>query len=574
MIPEQLHLRNFLSHRETDLDLRGVHVACLVGDNGAGKSALLDAITWVVWGQSRAPYGREDDLIFHGEDGLEVEYVFIIPYQGGTEQRFRILRRREKRGRRLMSTQLDFQIEGDTGWRILTAGSVRETQNRIIEHLGLDYDTFINSAYLRQGHADEFTVQPPAQRKRVLSAVLGLDKWEAYQESAKSILAQYQGELKAVNTRLEEIEAELAHKSEYEQNLATTEAEMKSAERQLREVQEEVDALTRAQEQAAGLQRQMDDLDSRLQQESVRLEQLESDQEKLRERYRYFESLLAQAEIIEQQYRQYQELLNAERVLGEKLSKTAQLQQQKSDNERELAKAREGIDQKLRGIESSVTTQERIIQEERAKLERELGELQSQVKLLEERLPDEHTLETLDEAQHRLAEFDLKNQELDDCRHRLRGNEVEQSRLDELNRQYRAQMDEAKTRIDALGEAEASCPLCGQPLTQEHREQLLDEISHEGKSMGDTFRSNKSRLLTLTEEKTLLREKMNTLELDLKFRPAQEQRVARLQQQLEQGIESGRSLSPLSRSMNIMVMHLSFHPKLLRQDYSKKQRQL
>ena len=289
MIPEQLSLRNFLSHRETDLDLRGVHVASLVGDNGAGKSALLDAITWVVWGQSRAPYGREDDLIFHGEDGLEVEFVFLMPYQGGSEQRYRILRRREKRGRRLMSTQLDFQIEGNTGWRILTAGSVRETQNRIIDHLGLDYDTFINSAYLRQGHADEFTVQTPAQRKRVLSAVLGLDRWAEYQERAKSILAQYQGELKAVNTRLEEIESELAQRSEYEHALSTAQAEMVTAEQQLSEVQDEVDVLTRAKEQSAGLQRKMNDLDTRLQQESVRLKRLEEDLEKLVERYEYYE---------------------------------------------------------------------------------------------------------------------------------------------------------------------------------------------------------------------------------------------------------------------------------------------
>ena len=535
MIPEQLSLRNFLSHRETDLDLRGVHVASLVGDNGAGKSALLDAITWVVWGQSRTPYGREDDLIFHGEDGLEVEFVFLMPYQGGSEQRYRILRRREKRGRRLMSTQLDFQVEGDTGWRILTAGSVRETQNRIIDHLGLDYDTFINSAYLRQGHADEFTVQTPAQRKRVLSAVLGLDRWAEYQERAKSVLAQYQGELKAVNTRLEEIESELAQRSEYEHALSTAQAEMVTAEQQLSEVQDEVDVLTRAKEQSAGLQRKMNDLDTRLQQESVRLKRLEEDLEKLVERYEYYEHLFSRADNIKQKYLEYQDFLKDERVLGEKLSKTVRLQQQKSEHERALTKAREDIIQKLRDIESSVTASEHTIQGERARIESELGELRSQIKLLEERFLGEDTLKTLDAAQQRLIEYDSKSHELNELRHRERENEIAQSRLSELNRQYRTQMDEAKIRIDALGEAEAACPLCGQPLTQEHREHLLDEISVAGKDMGDTFRSNKTRLQALTEEQILLRENINTLELDLRLRAAQEQLVARLQQQLEQG---------------------------------------
>lgn len=546
MIPEELHLRNFLSHRETDLDLRGIHIASLVGDNGAGKSALLDAITWVVWGRSRAPFGREDDLIFHGETSLEVEFVFLMPFQGGVEQRYRILRRREHRGRRALSTQLDFQIEGETGWRILTAGSIRETQNRIIEHLGLDYDTFINSAYLRQGHADEFTVQTPAQRKHVLSAVLGLDRWSEYQERAKSLLASYQGELKAVNTRLEEIESELAHKPEYERALVIAETDVETAEFHLREVQDQVDAFTRAQEQAAGLRRQIEDLDNRLRQESERLTRLETDQDNLRERLEFYEDLLAKADVIERLYSDYQTLLNDERALGEKLSKIARLQQKKAQHENDLAKAREIIDRKLRDIQMSATAQERIIQEQRTQLERTLGELHSKVTLLEERLPDENTLQAFDAAQQRLAEFDVLSQKLDEFRLHLRENEVEQSRLNELNRQYRAQMSEAKVRMNALGETAALCPLCNQPLSESHREHLLEEISLEGKVMGDTFRSNTSRLQALSDEQVLLHERIHNLELDLRLRPAQEQLVARMQQQLEQG-EQARERTLLLR---------------------------
>ena len=47
MIPQRLSVRNFLCYREDvpTLDFRGIHVACLSGPNGHGKSALLDAIT-------------------------------------------------------------------------------------------------------------------------------------------------------------------------------------------------------------------------------------------------------------------------------------------------------------------------------------------------------------------------------------------------------------------------------------------------------------------------------------------------------------------------------------------------
>ncbi len=111
MVPESLRLRNFLSHRETDLDLRGVHLASLVGENGAGKSALLMRSPGPCGGVPSS-YGRDDDLVYHGESSLEVEFVFRMPYQSGAEQRCRILRRREPaRGRRSVSSLLDFEVE-------------------------------------------------------------------------------------------------------------------------------------------------------------------------------------------------------------------------------------------------------------------------------------------------------------------------------------------------------------------------------------------------------------------------------------------------------------------------------
>ncbi|HEU0022565.1 MAG TPA: AAA family ATPase, partial [Dehalococcoidia bacterium] len=77
MIPLKLSVRNFLCYRENVpvLDFAGMHVACLCGGNGHGKSALLDAITWSVWGKAR---GRsQDELISYGADESRVELEFL-----------------------------------------------------------------------------------------------------------------------------------------------------------------------------------------------------------------------------------------------------------------------------------------------------------------------------------------------------------------------------------------------------------------------------------------------------------------------------------------------------------------
>ena len=52
MIPVKLSVRNFMCYRDeaVHVDLERVHMACLSGENGAGKSALLDSITWAGFG--------------------------------------------------------------------------------------------------------------------------------------------------------------------------------------------------------------------------------------------------------------------------------------------------------------------------------------------------------------------------------------------------------------------------------------------------------------------------------------------------------------------------------------------
>src|SRR4030042_3244508 len=63
MIPVRLELHNFLAYRDPDpLSFEGIHVACISGENGAGKSSLLDASTWALWGKARS--ASADDLIY------------------------------------------------------------------------------------------------------------------------------------------------------------------------------------------------------------------------------------------------------------------------------------------------------------------------------------------------------------------------------------------------------------------------------------------------------------------------------------------------------------------------------
>jgi exonuclease SbcC len=210
MIPQQLTLKNFLSYRAATLDFRGLHTACVCGSNGAGKSSLLEAISWAIWGESRA--ASEDDVIHVGETEVRVEFVFSIH-----QQTYRVIRTRQRGNGVALEFQIahgevknqDAEIPRVTAFRSLTEKGIRATQNLVLEHLKLDYDTFVNSAYLRQGRADEFMLKRPGDRKQILADLLKLQRYDELAEQAKDKSRQFKGQVELLERNLASIQQQL-----------------------------------------------------------------------------------------------------------------------------------------------------------------------------------------------------------------------------------------------------------------------------------------------------------------------------------------------------------------------------
>jgi exonuclease SbcC len=171
VIPLRLQLSGFLSYRDpVELDFSGFNLACISGQNGAGKSSLLDAMTWALFGQARK---RDESVVNLQSTAAEVTFTF--EYENN---KYRVMRSLT-RGK---TTILEFQIFDGNDWRPLTEHTNRETQARIEKVLRLDYDTFINVSFFLQGRADQFAQQVPARRKEILGNILGLEIWEDYKE--------------------------------------------------------------------------------------------------------------------------------------------------------------------------------------------------------------------------------------------------------------------------------------------------------------------------------------------------------------------------------------------------------
>jgi len=210
MIPRRIEVKNFLSYAYAQVDLSGCHLVALAGENGAGKSALaVDAITWALWGESRAR--SDDDLVRQGADACEVS-VFVEAR--GWHYEIRRSRRLAREGRSALSSlgliRHNAQDPDAEPPVVLTAETIRETQERINSALGLDYSTFINTACLIQGRADEFTRAAPVDRKKVLASLLGLERWQQWTAALHEEGAVTERNLTRVDGMIEQTEQALA----------------------------------------------------------------------------------------------------------------------------------------------------------------------------------------------------------------------------------------------------------------------------------------------------------------------------------------------------------------------------
>ncbi len=261
MIPIRLELTNFLAYRNpAPLDFTGIHVAVLTGENGAGKSSLLDALTWALWGRARAKTDAE--LVHQGQTEMRVEFTFALGAGAGA-QTYRVIR--AKRLGKGAGGLLDFQAQTEQGkWVSIGEATIPKTQAKIIHTLRLNFDTFVNSAYLMQGKADEFTGKRPNERKQVLADILSLQAWETYEARAKDKMRALDTALAGLEALLGEIEAELGRKDLYASELLEAQKKVIEVDQRLREAESGWAQIDSARQAMLALTRQAEDLARRI----------------------------------------------------------------------------------------------------------------------------------------------------------------------------------------------------------------------------------------------------------------------------------------------------------------------
>jgi exonuclease SbcC len=512
MIPLQLRVRNFMCYREVPpLDFEGIHVACLTGANGHGKSALLDAMTWALWGKARAK--RDDELIHLGESEMEVEFTFDL---GGTV--YRVLRKRDSSGRG--RSLLDIQVQHDGDFRSIAESTIRATQAVIIRLLRMDYETFTNSAFLLQGKADAFTTRTPAERKRVLGEILGLSLYDEYEQQAKEKAKEKDRQVAELEGTLRDIDRELARQPDYEAELEQAQAHVAELSESVKGAEAELSDLRHEQQTLEHQQARLRDLERRLAQALREVDEIESQISERQQRLTLYETTLAERQQVEEGYASLVTGREAEAAWSDRLTQVVRLQEQQRDLER-------------------------IVDAARRELDLAQGRLGERIRELESRankLPSHER--QLAEAHEQLAALAALEKERDAAQVQIQGLAEESAGLQVRNDQMLAEMKALKEKIELLehGTVEAQCPLCKQALSDEHRDQLMGQFEAEGKELADTHRANNARRREIKAETKGLKEQIERLDRKLGGQSALQRREAQLEQALSEAQQAASEL--------------------------------
>ena len=432
----------------------------------------------------------------------------------------------------------------------------------------MDYDTFINSAYLRQGRADEFMLRRPSDRKQILADLLKLDRYEELANKAKDQVKEHKGKIEQLEQNLTPLLLEIDQKKIIEQELTEVESNLTSLQASQTKDRKQLQEYQTAEHQRQAWAQQLAWQQNQQQNLAKSCDRLQSDVNELEQQQQQLKQLLDREQSINKGYQQLLTWQKEEKDFADKFARYQDFQQRKQQLNQDLLKQKnefnitikqtqtrlENIEQQEQEIQEILSHSDEIsaalekLDRSRRRL-KELDKLQQYIAPLLQQKNDLQTeiatskanlnaqLEQLRKAsnqlEHQIAEVpqmrnavltvDAQIEELD--KRKIYQKQLEekglerksfQERLQQNQRNYEKQWQELQQKLDMLAVPDAHCPLCEQSLEGNYRNQVIHKTQTQQGSVKDQIWTIREQLATCEKELQLLRQEYSNVSQELK----------------------------------------------------------
>ncbi|MEM2107000.1 MAG: SMC family ATPase [Candidatus Bathyarchaeia archaeon] len=277
---QSITLKNFKSYgpQPQTVNLTNIDALGICGRNGAGKTSLVEALTFALYGKASATELRElgeESLINDRANEAYVSVTFEKDSNIYTVER--TIKKKGPSKARLTSPILPKPIV-----------DVKAVNSKIESLLGMDYETFISSTIIRQDEMDRLTARRPAERKEILANIFGLQTYEAMRERAHDKAWEIKNRIAALEERKKMLEEKMIQEEPLKEKLARHEEEIRNLEEKCSEKEDEKKKIEKRLDELQKMKTEHDKIDSevkslteQLRRDESRLEDLKRDIEEV-----------------------------------------------------------------------------------------------------------------------------------------------------------------------------------------------------------------------------------------------------------------------------------------------------
>ena len=523
MIFKRLKLNNFKSHKNTEIKFdKGISV--IVGENGAGKSTILEAISFALFKQHTAK--KIDDLVRNNADSMSLE----LDFEAGSKE-YRILRDKSKSQ---MKSTLYTKTASNGQFIPLCTGD-KEVSNQIKQILDIDSDLFLNAIYIRQGEIAELVDKTSAEKKQLIGKLLGIDTLEKSWKNLLQFITHYENELAELKGKLysssqlkeeyeqksselqslrdrgHELEGQIAdvnksldeiseskrnmerEKEIYDNqvtNLENEENTLTRLEKDKHLVQDNLDKVNEAEEKISRLEKYVSKLDVYLDfEKSVNsIKKLKEDEEAIEDK---LESINTQKEIVEDKKEEYDKFLASDEEINK-------LNNQKLDLEKKLAeitKLEKDKKDLLKGIEKS---------------RNDIGEFFSVSK---DKLQDNGLNPDIVSKIDEFSDLEEENNNfIDETKDKIESLSNEIISKNEEIVVFKQNITSAEKPLEELQGAGNKCPVCRSDIDGNKKVDLINQYREEIENNKMLISQNEEAVRLLTKNKNSFEEKVDELQ--------------------------------------------------------------
>ena len=559
MIFTKLKLNNFKSHKNTIIGFdKGISV--IVGENGAGKSTILEGISFALFKQHTAK--KIDDLVRNNANSMSVELEFI-----SNNKEYKIVREKKSN----LKSSIYTKTSADGGFVHICSGD-KEVNEEIRQILDIDSDLFLNAIYIRQGEIAELVDKTPAEKKLLIAKLLGIDSLETAWKNLLPFINDYENKLSELKGKLfnsselkeehskkkeelsnlkkrgleleeqiEDVTSSLkeisASKRDMERekeihenqlhNLETEQNNLSKLEENKRSIQENLDKIREAEEQISRLEKYVSKLDVYLDFEKsvISIQNLKEDEKRIEDK---LDSINTQKSIVSDKKMEYKKFLASDEEI-------AKLDNRKVQYEKELAT--------MAKLEQDKKDLLKAIESERNDIENFYSKSKDQ---LEDNGLSQEVLDEIDDFNHL---EDATNKFIDEISQKIEdiSNDIITKNEDIVV--FKQNIKSAKKPLGELEGVDNKCPTCQSELDSKRKLQLIQQYETEIADNTKLIAQHEEDVRLLTKNKESFKSKLLKIEELSKNIIEYKQKFTHLEKELvklnkiDEGLESKEFIS-------------------------------